>query len=540
MAEEKFLNIVTRATRGEYYLPEIQRSFIWKPEQVRNLCDSLFKDYPISVLLLWDNPDYVQAQRGGLNVRQPFWVIDGQQRITSLCLLFGQRPYWYGPEEWTELRDRYKLFMNINLRSGQVQFRGHLVGGEDWKGVGVSDVLSRQEEGEVAELARQLSGGDTLVYQHLMGPLLRLWNVRNKTIPLVVIPGKNPDEMAEIFGRLNRGGTRIKETDVRFAIIAAHNPGWRRDEFGPFLAELEERGWDIEPGYLLQAMTVLHLGKARMSEVAPDFWRTEVQRVWEVLRDALDELITLLWDRGIPAIDLIPSEYTLIPFLAMHAKFSKTQDYSFDELYRWFLIANWDARYSGAPLEKLTNDASAIHGSSTLAEALGKMPHEAGLSRDQLVPLFEEPFRRGEFAGLLLHLLLWHRDAHDWLQTLTLRAAGTNKCVLRPHWHHIVPRAWAKRNDFPNADSVANVTILTESTNVRKLGARPPWDYVRRNRITQQALVEHFVPESFARKFANGEALTKAGFAKFLRGRAELLATAASEYLGLQEQRNAP
>jgi hypothetical protein len=539
MADEKFLNIVTRASRGEYYLPEIQRSFVWKPEQVRNLCDSLFKDYPISVLLLWDNPDYVQTQRGGLNMRQPFWVIDGQQRITSLCLLFGHRPYWYGPEDWTDLRNKCRVFMNINLKNGQVQFRGHLIGGQDWKGLPVSEVLSRQEEREVADLVRQLSNGDTFVYQYVIGPLLRLWNVRNKTIPLIIIPGKEPEEMAEIFGRLNRGGTRIKETDVRFAIIAAHNPGWRRDEFDPFLTELEERGWDIQPGYLLQAMTVLHLGKARMSEVSSDFWRNEVQRVWAVIRDALDEIITLLWDRGIPAIDLIPSEYTLIPLLAMHTKFKRTQGYSFDVLYRWFLIANWDARYSGAPLEKLSSDASAIHSSSTLAEALDKMLHEANLSRERLVYLFKEPFRKGEFASLLIHLLLWHRDAHDWLQPLTLRAAGTNSWVLRPHWHHIMPRAWAKRNDFPDADCVANVTILTESTNIRKLGARPPWDYVQRNNIPQQALVEHFVPEEFALKFVNGERLTERGFAKFLRGRANLLAIATTKYLGLEEQENA-
>lgn len=540
MADENLVNIVTHARMGEYYLPEIQRGFIWRSEQVRKLCDSLYEGYPVGVLLLWNNPTYTQPQRGAPNhVQRPLWIIDGQQRITSLCLLFGEKPYWYGPDEWTALRRKHRVFANIDSRTGDTQFTGRS-GKEDAKTVLVPDVLSKRDESEIVDLAREISGGDDRISQLVLRPLLRLWNVRNaQQIPVIQIMGKEPEEIAEIFERLNRGGTRIKETDTRFAIIAGYNPGWKRDEFDPFLNELDEKGWDIQPGYLLQAMTVFHLGKARTGEVEPSFWRQEVPGVWRLFKEALDEAITFLWDRGIPAIDLVPSEYTVIPLLAMHAKFRRTQGYSFDAAYRWFLRANMEARYSGAPLENLSRDASHIKASQTLEEALAKMPPGRKITKKDLVSLFHESFRRGEFAGLLIHLLLWQRDAHDWLQSLTLRAAGTNNGLLRPHWHHIMPRSWAKRNELPDADCVANVTILTESTNVRKLGARPPWDYVHRNNIPQQALEEHFVPEEFALKFVNGERLSKRAFAKFLRGRANLLATAAMKYLGLEAEENA-
>jgi len=535
MADENLLNIVTRARTGEYYLPEIQRGFIWRPEQLRRLCDSLYQSYPVGVLLLWNNPDYIQPQRGAPNhTRQPLWIIDGQQRITSLCLLFGEKPYWYGPKEWTDLRNKYKVFLNINLKTGDVQFSGRS-GVEEVKSVLVPEVLSKKEEGEIVDLAQEMSERDDRISQLVLRPLLRLWNIRNaQQIPVIQIMGKEPEEVAEIFDRLNRGGTRIKETDTRFALIAGYNPGWRRDEFDPFLNELEERGWDIPPGYLLQAMTVFHLGKARMSEIDKIFWRQEVQGVWRSFKEAIDQVITFLWDRGIPSIDLLPSEYTLIPLFAMHAKFGGTPGYLFDAAYRWFLRANMESRYSGAPLENLTRDASQIKGSQTLEEALAKMPSERKITMKDIISMFREPFRRGEVAGLLIHLLLWERDAHDWLQSLSLRAAGMNNGLLRPHWHHIVPRAWAKKNGFDDADCVANVTILTESTNVHKLGAKPPWDYVPRNNILEQALEEHFLPEKFARKFENGKPLTKEMFANFLSGRAKLLATEVTKYLGLE------
>lgn len=535
MADEYLLDIVTRANRGDYYLPEIQRGFIWTAQQVRKLCDSLYRGYPISVLLLWDNPDYVQPQTGAPNYRrQPYWIIDGQQRITSLCLLFGQKPCWYGPNEWADLQRRCRVFMNINLTDGSVQFSGRSLD-QSWKSILVPDVLSKQEEGNISDLAQGMSEGDTGAIQRILGPLLRLWNTRRTPVAVIPIRGREPEEVAEIFDRLNRAGTRIKETDTRFALIAAYNPGWKRDEFDPFISELEERGWDVPPGYLLQAMTVFHLGRARMKEVSESFWRQEILLVWRTFKEAVDEVITFLWDRGIPAIELIPSEYTLIPLFAMHAKFRRTQSYSFDAVYYWFLIANMEGRYSGAPLENLSKDASFIYQSQTSDEALSKMLPEEPVSAERLESLFKEPFRKGEFASLLAHLLLWQRDAHDWLQPLTLRAAGTNNGVLRPHWHHIIPRGWAKRNNFDNADWVANVTILTESTNVRRLGARPPWEYVPRNNISQQALEEHFIPEEFAQRFVNGSLLTQEEFTNLLLARTSLIAAAAGRYLGLSE-----
>jgi len=533
MSEENILDLVTHATRGDYYIPEIQRGFVWTAEQVRRLCDSLYKDFPINMFLLWDNPNYIQPQTGAPNARRqpPLWIIDGQQRITTLCLLFGQKPWWYGPDEWADLQKRCKVFMNIDLESGVVKFSGRPEEGA--RTVVVPEVMGKQQEAGIVELAQRVSGGDAGIVQRVVGPLLQLWNTRRSLVSVIVVRGKEPEEVAEIFERLNRAGTRIKETDTRLALIAASNPGWKRDTFDLFIDELDDKGWNIPPGYLLQAMTVFHLGKARMkdADATRTFWTEDVVRIWGTFREVVDEVITFLWDKGIPAIDLIPSEYTLIPLFAAHAKFRGKPGYSFDDLYRWFLVANMEGRYSGAPLENLTNDASSIYQSTTCDEAISKMPPEEEITIPRLESIFKEPFRKGEFASLLIHLLLWQKGARDWLQSLTLRAAGTNNGVLRPHWHHIMPKAWAKRNSFENTDWAANVTILTESTNVRRLGSRPPWEYVPRNGIAQQALEEHFIPEEFAQKFVNGRPLGQEEFTNFLQARASLLAAEALTYL---------
>ncbi|GAE27489.1 hypothetical protein JCM9140_3637 [Halalkalibacter wakoensis JCM 9140] len=38
---------------GGFWLPNIQRPFVWKEEQTERLFDSILREYPISTLLAW-------------------------------------------------------------------------------------------------------------------------------------------------------------------------------------------------------------------------------------------------------------------------------------------------------------------------------------------------------------------------------------------------------------------------------------------------------------------------------------------------------
>jgi len=92
--EQTKINIlVDRAVKHEWSIPEFQRGFVWKPVQVRDLAESLWLDYPIGSLLLWNNDKNVE-ERIAIDARNPSnWLVDGQQRTTALCVLFGRKPY---------------------------------------------------------------------------------------------------------------------------------------------------------------------------------------------------------------------------------------------------------------------------------------------------------------------------------------------------------------------------------------------------------------------------------------------------------------
>lgn len=67
---------------GAIAVPEIQRPFVWRATQVRDLIDSLYNGYPTGYLIIWQNPD-VKLKDGGSAVGKKV-LIDGQQRVTAM------------------------------------------------------------------------------------------------------------------------------------------------------------------------------------------------------------------------------------------------------------------------------------------------------------------------------------------------------------------------------------------------------------------------------------------------------------------------
>ena len=67
---------------NEIAIPEIQRPFVWKPKQVRDLIDSLYTGYPTGYIIISQSPN-MRLKDGKLSEGKKI-MIDGQQRITAL------------------------------------------------------------------------------------------------------------------------------------------------------------------------------------------------------------------------------------------------------------------------------------------------------------------------------------------------------------------------------------------------------------------------------------------------------------------------
>src|ERR1700722_17715429 len=48
---------------GGFWLPNIQRPFVWKEEQICRLFDSILREYPISTLLIWKTTSTIRRRK---------------------------------------------------------------------------------------------------------------------------------------------------------------------------------------------------------------------------------------------------------------------------------------------------------------------------------------------------------------------------------------------------------------------------------------------------------------------------------------------
>ena len=88
--------IVGKLKRGELRIPAFQRGFVWSPDDVAFLMDSIYKSYPFGSVLLWRTKVKLTQERdlGPFKVPEPSadypidYVLDGQQRLTSILGVF--------------------------------------------------------------------------------------------------------------------------------------------------------------------------------------------------------------------------------------------------------------------------------------------------------------------------------------------------------------------------------------------------------------------------------------------------------------------
>ncbi|WP_168400628.1 GmrSD restriction endonuclease domain-containing protein [Erwinia amylovora] len=88
--------LLQNVAEGEIRIPAFQRDFVWEPDRVQFLMDSLFKKYPVGTLLLWRTSEKLEHDKmlGPYRLPEPKkhypveYVLDGQQRITSIFSVF--------------------------------------------------------------------------------------------------------------------------------------------------------------------------------------------------------------------------------------------------------------------------------------------------------------------------------------------------------------------------------------------------------------------------------------------------------------------
>lgn len=232
MEGEKFTNtsMSIKALLGlieanDIAIPEIQRPFVWKRAQVRDLMDSLYKGYPTGYIILWKNPD-VKLKDGRMSVGKKI-VIDGQQRITAMMTAIAGRTVLDSDFEETQIKIAFNPFAALDYE---------LNGNEEAEIFAVATPAHSKSKNWIPDISKifetnfsswtfipqYIQNNPEIAGEDLQRILNRLRGIESTQIGVIDLSEKlELDVVTDIFIRINSKGTALSQGDFVMSKMAA-------------------------------------------------------------------------------------------------------------------------------------------------------------------------------------------------------------------------------------------------------------------------------------------------------------------------------
>lgn len=201
----------------QFVIPEIQRPFVWKRSQVRDLIDSLYNGYPTGYIITWKNPDVKTKDGGKSNGKHV--LIDGQQRITALMAAIAGKEVLDEDFNLDRIKIAFNPLATDNSKRFAVQDASHLKDKKwipDISIVFSTDFRQRAFENEYAKANPDVD------LDELSDILGQLKGIANRQIGVIELDHSlEIDEVTEIFIRINSKGTALSQSDFVMSKMAA-------------------------------------------------------------------------------------------------------------------------------------------------------------------------------------------------------------------------------------------------------------------------------------------------------------------------------
>ena len=335
--------LLDKVAEQEYLLPAIQREFVWKPEQICRLFDSLLQDYPFGTFLFWkikpenrekyqfyqfmqhyhERDNYHCENVSKLPDREFTAVLDGQQRITALNIGLRGSFAWKLNGKWWSNDDAFPvryLYLNLlgepDLETGskyQFEFlteeRGSIISDSEYW-FKVARIMNEDED----ELVDEVQDSDVLTTDQkkearkALRELYRTIHFKDK-IAYYEESDQSLEKVLNIFIRMNSGGTTLSYSDLLLSIAVAQ---WgdldAREEIHNLVDEMNRVG----DGFNISKDLVLKAG-LMLSDIGSVGFKVEnfnkenmaiLEANWHSIKEALILSMQLLASYGFNAQNL--------------------------------------------------------------------------------------------------------------------------------------------------------------------------------------------------------------------------------------------
>lgn len=536
---------------GGYWLPKIQRNFVWTQDQICRLFDSILRGYPISSMLFWYNNEnmsyrkFIQNWYDGYptekqycpndNVKKAI-VLDGQQRLQSLFI---------GLKGSYEGRQLY-----INILSGtkneasdiKYEFKFLSQNEASFPYIRFSDLVYKPAPLRTREIVKELDNEAQKVNKKLNEAeldritdnvdLIRLSMDTKITFTLLdSINNKGlytTDDVVEIFIRANSGGTKLSKSDLLFSLLISD---WNDADvkMAELLETLNKYGYEFNRDFILKTCLVL-LGKG--AEYNVDKFRDGavkqlLENNWDNFSKSIKAVVDFVHDKTYVKTDKPLTSYlALIPLI--YFKYAYPDKWKTLKKADTYIIKSLLSGTFGGHSDSVINKVIDIikqnedFNVDIIFEELKNMGYVVNVSEDRVFNLMG-------YGSKYIHLIM--NILYNGFNYIPALENGL------PQIDHIFPRTYMKslklRNDNTNRlrqkyendeiNQLANCMLLTQEEN----GAGGKCDILPDIWFAGKSadyLEKHCIPN-------NPNLWKEENFAQFIEERRKLLKKKLSKYL---------
>lgn len=194
-------------------IPEIQRPFVRDSTKVRNLIDSLYKEFPVWYIITWKWPDIKLKDWTASEWKQI--LIDWQQRITALTAAL----LWWEVLDANYKKKRIKIAFNLQTEEFQTS-NPAIEKQEEW----ISDISEVMQPGfNVINFALNYASKFNLDPNEIGNKITKLQSIKNVMIGRIELGSMlDIETVTEIFVRINSEWVVLSQADFAMSKISVN------------------------------------------------------------------------------------------------------------------------------------------------------------------------------------------------------------------------------------------------------------------------------------------------------------------------------
>lgn len=201
----------------EVVIPEIQRPFVWKATQIRDLIDSLYNGYPVGYLIVSRSHE-MRLKDGTMSKGQRI-LIDGQQRVTALMASILGMSVLNNQYKKRTIRIAYNPFAKDDENLFEVQDQSHL---KSKKWIEDISIFFNDEFDDYTFIEDFCTVNPEMDRRELNRKIKKIIDIKTKDLGIIELSSSlDIDIVTDVFIRINSKGAVLSQADFAMSKIAA-------------------------------------------------------------------------------------------------------------------------------------------------------------------------------------------------------------------------------------------------------------------------------------------------------------------------------